>query len=145
MTNKVILIGRLTKDIDLRKTNSGKSFTRFTLAVNRPIYKDNQEQTADFISCVAWEKTADILANFCEKGSQICAEGTIQTGSYQNQQNVTVYTTDVLVQRIELLGSNNKQEKKTSYANTAKVDTSNVPFDEPVQDIDISPDDLPFY
>ena len=147
--NKALLIGRLTKDVELRKTNSGKSYTKFTLAVNRDFQpKDAQGPTADFISCVAWEHTADFICNFCNTGSRIGIEGGIQTGSYQNQQGQTIYTTDVLVNRVDLLDPFDKDKKKTPYKNTSNVDLTNVPFDENVEEtpgIDISPDDLPFY
>ena len=82
--NKVLLIGRLTKDVDLRKTQNGTSYARFTLAVNRRFKgNDPQGQDADFISCVAWDKRAEVMYQYLGKGSQVGIEGRIQTGSLE--------------------------------------------------------------
>lgn len=146
--NQVNLIGRLTKDIELKKTNSGKSFTRFTLAVNRIVKKENQQgPTADFIQCVAWNQTADALANFCSKGSQIGVNGSIETGSYQNQQGQTIYTTDVLVNRMDLLDTRNNNSNSNTqqgYQSQGYQPEEKVPFQNTAR-IEINDDDLPFY
>lgn len=97
--NRIELVGRLTKDIELRKTQSGKSTTSFTLAVNKPI-KDSQ---ADFIPCVAWDKTADFLRNYCGKGCLISVEGRISTRSFQTKEGRTQYVTEVIADRVQLL------------------------------------------
>ena len=96
--NKVMLIGRLTKD---RATQSGKRVASFTIAVNRR----KREDPADFIQCQAWEKTADIVEKYCPKGKQVAIAGRIQTGSYTNNEGRKVYTTDIIVDELELLGS----------------------------------------
>lgn len=96
--NNVQLIGNLTKDIELRKTQNGKSVVNFTLAVARTF---NREET-DFIQCQAWEKTADLLSQYCYKGFKIGVTGQIQTGSYEKN-GQTVYTTTVRVNNIDLL------------------------------------------
>ena len=93
--NKVILLGRICKDLELKQAGE-TSFTRFTLAVNRRFVKQGEERQADFISCVAFNKTATTMVNFLEKGRQIGVEGRIQTGSYPKD-GVTVYTTEVVV------------------------------------------------
>ena len=109
--NCVNLIGRLVKDVDLRATKSGTSVAGFILAVDKGLSKQKREEaeqanrpTADFISCQAWGMTADLLAQYCGKGSKIAIEGRIQTGSYQDKETgKTIYTTDVVANRVEFL------------------------------------------
>lgn len=100
--NKVILCGRLTKDPQINYTNSGSSIARFTLAVDR-FSKD--QKSADFIGCVAFGKNAETIEKFFKKGSKILLDGNIKTGSYENNEGKTVYTTDVWVDRIEFVDS----------------------------------------
>ncbi|WP_305181356.1 single-stranded DNA-binding protein [Dubosiella newyorkensis] len=111
--NTVILIGRLTKDVDIRQSANGSKCTNFTLAVNRSVKKDNQ-QDVDFISCVAWNKTAELMAQYLHKGSLIGVEGRIQTRSYENQQGQRVYVTEILVNMIQFLGSRNANFEQNS-------------------------------
>ena len=102
--NRVILVGRLTKDLELRKTPNGNSVVNFILAVNRPFpNKQTGEKEADFINCVAWGKIADNASVFLGKGSQIGIDGRIQTRSYDNQQGQKVYVTEVLAESIQFL------------------------------------------
>lgn len=97
--NKVILIGRLTKDPDLRfAAGSGKAVTRFTMAVNRPMKRDE----ADFISCIAFGKTGETIAQYLTKGRQLAITGNIRTGSYEKD-GITRYTTDVIVDSFEFI------------------------------------------
>ena len=110
--NSVNLIGRLVRDLELRYTQSGMAVLRFTVAVDRKLSKDKKEEaqrnnqpTADFISCVAFNKTAELIANYFSKGSQIAVEGRIQTGSYEKD-GQRIYTTDVLITEITFVGSN---------------------------------------
>lgn len=113
--NKVILMGRLTADPELRQTQSGISSCRFTVAVNRNFTdKNTGERQADFITCVAWRQTAEFVSRYFNKGSMIMVEGTLRTGSYQdrNHQDVTHYTTDVYVDNVEFTGS--KRETNTA-------------------------------
>ena len=91
MIDTVTLVGRLTKDPELRTTTSGTGVATFTLAVNRDFKDANGNREADFINCVAWRKTAEILANYTEKGSLIGLIGRIQTRSYENQQGNRVF------------------------------------------------------
>lgn len=102
MINRVVLVGRLTKDPELRYTPNGIASCRFTIAVNRTFQNQQGEREADFINCVAWRKQAESLANFMKKGSLIGLEGRIQTGSYEGQ-NGKVYTTDVVADSIQFL------------------------------------------
>lgn len=105
--NKVVLIGRLTADPELRQTQSGISSCRFTVAVNRKFKNQNGEYDADFISCQAWRQTAEFVSRYFNKGKMIALEGTLRTGSYQdrNHSDVTHYTTDVYVDNVEFVGS----------------------------------------
>lgn len=101
--NTVQLVGRLTKEVDLRFTSSGTAVGSFTLAVNRSFTNQQGEREADFINCVIWRKAAENLANFTRKGSQIGIEGRIQTRNYENQQGQRVYVTEVVVNNFHLL------------------------------------------
>lgn len=106
--NKVILMGRLTADPNLNQTPSGISSCRFSIAVNRKFAdKNTGERQADFINCTAWRQTAEFINRYFKKGSMICVEGTLRTGSYQDRKypDVTHYTTDVLVDNVEFCGS----------------------------------------
>ena len=105
--NKVILMGRITRDAEVRYSQGDVStaVARFTLAVDRRFKRDNNEQSADFISCVAFGKTAEFMERFGRKGTKFVLEGRIQTGSYKNRDGQTVYTTDVVVENIEFAES----------------------------------------
>ena len=110
--NNVVLVGRLTKDIELKYTQSGMAVAKFTLAVNRQFKKEGQPD-ADFIMCTAFSKTAENLANFMRKGSQIGVVGSIQTGSYDNKDGKRVYTTDVICNNIQFLESRSEQQAQS--------------------------------
>ena len=106
--NNVVLVGRLTKDVELKYTQSGMAVAKFILAVNRQFKKDGQPD-ADFITCTAFSKTAENLANFMRKGSQIGVVGNIQTGSY-DKDGTRVYTTDVICNNIQFLEPRQEQQ-----------------------------------
>lgn len=107
--NKVMLMGRTTRDAEIRYTQGEKStaIARFSLAVDRRFKRDNDEQNADFISCIAFGKIAEFLEKFGRKGTKFVVEGRIQTGSYSNKDGQKVYTTDVVVENIEFAESKN--------------------------------------
>ena len=111
--NKVILIGRLTKDPDLRYTQSGTAVANFTLAVNRR-YNPNGEQEADFINCVAFGRQAEFAEKYFHKGIRIVITGRIQTGSYTNKDGVRVYTTDIVVEEQEFAESKAASDRNSS-------------------------------
>lgn len=147
MTNVVVLIGRLTKDIDLKKSQSGMSVARFTLAVNR-MKKDE----ADFISCVVFDKRADTMYQYLHKGSQVAIEGRIQTGSYEKDGR-RVYTTEVVIEGFTFV--DNKVSGSTDnaqvYADINKYSQSQSrstlsyeEFDTSEGFLDIDNADLPF-
>ncbi len=124
--NKVILMGRLTRDPDIRysQNDSQVSVARFTLAVDRRFKRDS-EQTADFISCVAFGRTAEFFRDYMRQGTKVCVEGRIQTGSYTRQDGQKVYTTDVVVENAEFAeskaasGGNNYQQPQGGYQQAA--------------------------
>ena len=109
--NKVILIGRLTKDPELKKTNSGLSYVQFNLAVNRNYTNKSGEKQADFINCVAWRTQADNLVKYIKKGGLIGIEGEIQTRTYDDKNGTKKYITEVLCNSIEFLESKSQQSK----------------------------------
>ncbi len=141
--NKVILMGRLTRDPDIRYSQgeNAMAIARFTLAVNRRIKKDSatDQQTADFISCIAFGKTAEFYEKYTHQGIKLVVEGRIQTGSYTNKEGVKVYTTEVVVENTEFAESKNSAE---SGAASARPEPENITGD---GFMDIPDDDaLPF-
>lgn len=133
--NKTLLIGRTTKDPDIRYAQSEQPMTiaRFNLAVDRRFKKDG-EQSADFISCVAFGKTAEFIEKYVFKGTKIAVEGRIQTGSYTNNDGNKVYTTDVVVEQVEFAGSKTDsksaaKESNDDFMNVADgLDDEGLPF-----------------
>jgi len=112
LINRFVGVGRLAADPELRYTPSGVPMVKFRIAINR-FKKEGEEQQADFISCIAWRKQAENLANFMKKGSLIGVEGRIQTGSFEGQDGKRVYTTDVIADSIQFLesrGNSNNQQ-----------------------------------
>ena len=137
--NNVNLIGRLTKAPELKQTASNTSVLTGTLAVNRTFKNQNGEREADFINIVAWRQTAEIIAQYCGKGSQIGVTGRIQTRNYENQQGQRVYVTEVVVEHVDLLDSksDSQQPQQNSFAreespfgnsNPRDIDDSDLPF-----------------
>lgn len=110
--NLTVLIGRMVKPAEIRTTSEGLAIASFTLAVDR----QKKDAGADFISCRAFGRTAEIIEQYTGKGSQIGIQGHIKTGKYENKEGKTVYTTDVIVDRLELLGG-----KNTAQGNTQEV------------------------
>ena len=107
MTNRVVLIGRLTKDPDLKYSESNLPVLRFTIAVNRIFTDQNGQKQADFINCVAFRKQAENMVRFLGCGSQIAVEGRIQTRNYQGKDGNTMYVTEVVAESIQFLESKN--------------------------------------
>ncbi len=112
LINNVVLVGRLTKDPDLRYTSSGTAVATFTLAVNRNFTSQNGNREADFINCVIWRKSAETLANYARKGTLLGVTGRIQTRSYDNQQGQRVYVTEVVAENFQLLESRSASENR---------------------------------
>lgn len=123
MINNIVLVGRTTKNIEVKQNKNGTNYVQFTLAVNRP-YKDEQGgQQADFIHCVAWNKTAETIAKYVPKGTMIGVEGRLQVRNYENEAGVRQYISEVLVNRFTFL------ESKKSSAMPEPVDSfNNLPY-----------------
>ena len=135
MINNVILVGRLTRDPELKKTQSGVSFVNFTIAVNRAFTDQSGERQADFINCIVWRAQADNLARYMRQGSLIGVEGRIQTRTYESEQG-TRYITEVVANNIQFLETKSQTETTTTNNN-------NDEYYDVSQDI-ITDDDLPF-
>lgn len=130
MINNVVLVGRITRDVELKMSESGKAYTNFSLAVNRA-FKGQDGKDADFINCRAFNKQAENLAKYCGKGSLIGVEGNIQTGQYQSKTGNTVYTTDIAVQRVQFLDTRNQgqQQQQGMNFNNTGIRNNNTVFD----------------
>jgi len=166
MINRAILVGRLTRDPMLRRTNSGKSVASFTLAVDRRVSRrdannggDQSQQQADFISCVAWERTADFMQQYTHKGSLLGIEGRIQTRNYDdpNVPGRKVYVTEVVCDNVQFLEPKGASDSRAAAAGTPQPSANTYYPDEPAYDgsssasganetptLNISSDDLPF-
>lgn len=173
MINNSVLVGRLTKDPELRYTSSGSAVATFTLAVNRNFTNASGNREADYINCVIWRKPAENFANYARKGSLLGVVGRIQTRSYENQQGQKVYVTEIVVENSQLLESRSQNEQRATgdnrqgFSQTQQQNTpesfsqahgaqgtiqgtevpkygESDPFGGSGSTIDISDDDLPF-
>ena len=156
--NKAILIGRLTKDPELRTTPTGRNVCQFSVAVSRNFTNANGEREADFINCVVWDKQAENLVKYQKKGNQIAVEGRIQTRNYDDKDGKKVYVTEILASNISFLDSkgtgatgntsfNNLPEPPmvdTSSNNMETVSVEKDPFEAFGDSIEISANDLTF-
>lgn len=162
MINRVVLVGRLTKDPELKYTPNGIAVARFTLAVNRTFSNQQGEREADFINCVVWRKQAENTANFLRKGSLAGVEGRIQTSSFDGQDGKRVFMTEVVADSVQFLEPKNassqqrpqqqpyggEQQGQSHYQNQpnqqnyTRVDED--PFASSSGPIEVSDDDLPF-
>lgn len=124
--NSVQLLGRLTRDPDVRYTDGGSTIARFSLAVDRR-FKQEGGDTADFINCIAFGKTAEFIERYIFKGTKIALNGRIQTGSYANKDGVKVYTTDVVVENVEFAESKNSNAGNSTPAPAPNGDFMSVP------------------
>lgn len=145
MINKVILAGRMTKEPELRKTQSNKSVLNFTVACNRKFKNENGESEADFINCIAWGQSAEYLSGYAHQGDLIGVEGSIQTRNYDGQ-NGRVYVTEVICDNVCILSRKMNEEVKSvklvSNSNWDKSPSYKVNNEE--EDL-IDKDNLPFY
>ena len=131
--NKVTLVGRLTRDVESRTTESGKAMARFSVAVNRRFKNAEGNYDADFINCICYDKTAEFIGKYFSKGSAIGIVGRIQTGSYTNKDGAKVYTTDVVAEDAEFVeskgGNNNNTAPVADVNDFAPIDdTDELPF-----------------
>lgn len=154
--NKAILIGRLTKDPELRTTPTGRNVCQFAIAVNRTYTSASGEREADFINCVVWDKQAENLAKYQKKGNQIAVDGRIQTRNYDDNNGRKVYVTEVLVNNVSFLDAKGTSNATGGFSSLPeppmqeempKVDTISIekdPFEAFGDSIEISDNDLPF-
>ncbi len=150
MINRVVLVGRLTKDPELRYTSSNIAYTRFTVAINRPYSNASGDKEADFIQCVAWRRQAETVARYVNKGSLVGVEGRIQTGYYDDKDGVRKYTTDIVCDSVQFLepkgdssNSDYEPDEPRGYEPNNYNDR-NVEKKQSTPKIDVSEDDLPF-
>lgn len=160
--NKALLIGRLTRDPELRSTSTGRNVCQFSIAVNRNFTNANGEREADFINCVVWDKQAENLVKYQKKGNQIAVDGRIQTRNYEDKDGKRVYVTEILANNISFLDSKGtntssndfnslpeppREDSVTSSSNMSSMETVSVdkdPFEAFGDSIEISDNDLPF-
>ena len=129
MINNIVLVGRNTKAIELKQNKNGTNYVQFTLAVNRPYKDEKGGQQADFITWVAWNKTAETIANYVLKGMMIGIEGRLQVRSYSNEAGVRQYISEVLVHRFTFLESKKSQTTESENSSYPATETSYNPFD----------------
>mgnify|MGYP002775061248 FL=1 len=163
--NKAILIGRLTRDPELRSTPAGRNVCQFSIAVNRTFTNANGDREADFINCVVWDKQAENLVKYQKKGNQIAVDGRIQTRNYEDKDGKRVYVTEILANNISFLDSKGSSagnsnnfnnfnnlpeppiERNNNVASMPDIETVSVekdPFEAFGDSIEISDNDLPF-
>ena len=160
--NKALLIGRLTRDPELRSTSTGRNVCQFSIAVNRNFTNANGEREADFINCVVWDKQAENLVKYQKKGNQIAVDGRIQTRNYEDKDGKRVYVTEILANNISFLDSKGtntssndfnslpeppREDSISSSSNMNNMETVSVdkdPFEAFGDSIEISDNDLPF-
>jgi len=123
--NKVFLIGRLTRDPELRYTGSNIPVASFSLAVNRNYSNQQGEREADFINIVVWRKQAENVKNYLSQGSQVAIDGRIQTRTYDDQNGQRRYVTEVVADNVEFLGSKNSSNNSNNYANSNNINNTN--------------------
>lgn len=133
--NKVILCGRLTSDVEIRYTQSGKAYARVAIAVDRPFSKD---KTADFINLAAWEKTAEFMNRYLSKGVRILVEGRFQTSKYKDKNGDTRTSTEVVVENVEFA------DGKRDGGNNSHNDSRRAPDDDPFAGEPVDDEDTPF-
>lgn len=156
--NRVVLVGRLTRDPDLRYTPNGVAVANFRIAIDRPFSNQQGNRDADFINCVVWRRAAENLATYMKKGSMIGVDGRIQSRSFEGRDGNTVFVTEVVADNIQFLESKGtsqsrdqqpsgfqpNQNQNQNQNQTTQTQTNENPFKDNGEPIDISDDDLPF-
>lgn len=145
-TNLTVFTGRLTKDVEVSKTQNGTDYARFSIACERVKKQGEEKAQVDFINCVAWSHNAKYLSMYSHKGDKVLLEGRLQTGSYKKQDGAMVYTTDIMISRVQVLSSK-QQSQQTSQPQQAQQqnlygETVGEQFD--TGDFVVSEDELPF-
>ena len=143
MLNRAILIGRLTKPVELRYTQTNIPCATFDLAINNGKNENGEDRKADFIRCVVWEKQAENMAKYTQKGSQIAIEGSIKTDSYEDEQGNKKYRTYVLAKRVMFLDSKRNEEPLPQEPDYIAKKEETDPFQQ-MAEINLSNDDMPW-
>ena len=152
MINRVVLVGRMTRDPELRRTPQGDAVTSFTLAVNRNFTSRDGQQQADFINCVVWRKSAENVERYCSKGSLVGVEGRLRSRSYDNAQGQKVYVVEVVCDSVQFLETKAAREKaqqqqpqveQDNFYDMKTVDLEK-DFDNSFNSFDIMEDDIQF-
>ena len=144
MINRVVLVGRLTKDPELRYTPNGVAVCTFTLAVNRHFTNQQGEREADFVNCVAWRGTAENLANYQKKGNLIGIDGRIQTRSYEGNDGKRRYVTEVIAESVQFLEPKKDETTKQQSQQKSRMTGEPDSFFDDSEPINIDDSDLPF-
>lgn len=152
MLNRVVIVGRLTRDPELKYTPNGIAVVSFTLAVNRPFSSQDGKKEADFINCAAWRKQAENIANYLRKGSLAGVDGRLQTRNYENNEGKKVFVTEVVADSVQFLepkGNNQGNTQNEGYGggnigNQTDASQYDDPFASDGKPLNISDDDLPF-
>ena len=140
MINRVVMVGRMTRDPELRRTGSGAAVTSFTLALNRN-YNSADGQQADYIPCVVWNKVAENVERYCSKGSLVGVEGRLRSRSYDNAQGQKVFVVEVVCDSVQFLETKSKDKYATQSQYTQQEPVQNNSFD---QAVELSEDDIQF-
>ena len=144
--NKAILIGRLTRDPEIRYTQSNRPVAQFTLAIDRPFTnQETGEREADFLNIVIWDKSAENVGKYTHKGSQVAVEGRIQSRSYENDKGEKKYVTEIIASRVQFLDSKKDDSKFNSMPEPpAQKEKELDPFEQFGNEVSIPDDELPF-
>ena len=147
MVNRVVLVGRITRDPETQQTNTGVPYVRFSLACNRPFKNEQGERVADFINCIAWRQQADFMTRFVRKGNQIAIEGRIQTNNYTDANGNNRQAFDVLVETVSNLepaSKNDGYQPQPPFGNGFQPVNHNAVRTPEINEFEVSEDDLPF-
>ena len=147
MINRVVLVGRITRDPETQQTNTGIPYVRFSLAVNRPFKDQNGERQADFINCVAWRQQAEFLRSYVKKGNQLAVEGRIQTNSYTDASGNNRQAFDILVESVsnlEPVSKNDGYQPQPPFGNGFQPMNQTAVRTPEINEFEVSEDDLPF-
>ena len=145
--NRVVLTGRLTRDVELKATSTGNNVASFTVAVDGFTRDQNGENNSSFINCVAWSNSAKFVSTYCKKGSLVALEGRLQSRSYDRKDGTKAYVTEVVVETLKSLGSGSRNTERTgsNYDGYEPTVSTSTDYDTSVDvSYDISDDDLPF-
>ena len=143
MLNRAVLVGRMTRDPELRRTGNGKAVASFTLAVNRN-FKTGDGQEADFLSIVAWGKVAENTANYCNKGSLVSVDGRLQTRTYENNQGQKVFVTEVVADSVQFIETKRNSNIQAEAPKQEQKQERYVPNEPLINDFELDESDIQF-